>query len=353
MWLRSQGLAAEAVRHAAAAGDHELVAELLVEHHLLLIRGGAGGTVLRWARTLPEDQLVEHPVLAAAAAAAAMLAGRHTLERRQLLQFADRAGQAERGDPYVETGARLVRAATVDRGVTQAVLDGRRAVELAQADAREILTGALAAYAHALLFVVAYSTLAFVAAERGRLDSARAHADQAKAAIARIGTSRSWLGASASAALGVVLAAEGTLAEAEAERELGAAERFFADEVATVHHTWLLVLLARVRARRGRCTASWECTRGRWNAQTRGRPEPSAAGQAPSVRAGGRSGQAAAAGRRSQARRESSIRAPPVADQGAWAAGCQRPGRDRGARRPRAGSTRHPLDLPGRTQSPM
>jgi LuxR family maltose regulon positive regulatory protein len=70
--------------------------------------------------------------------------------------------------------------------------------------------------------------------------------------VGRIGTSRSWLGASSSSALGVVLAAEGSLPEAE--RELAAAERFFADEVATVHDTWLLVLLARVRLRRGHLT---------------------------------------------------------------------------------------------------
>jgi ATP/maltotriose-dependent transcriptional regulator MalT len=279
VWLRSQGLAVEAVRHAAAAGDHELVADLMVEHHLSLIRGGAGRTVLRWVRTLPEDQLDQHPVLAAAAAAAAMLVGGRALERRRLLQLADEAGQAERADPYVEAAAALVRAGTIDRGVGQALLEGRRAVELAQVDANanEILTGTLAAYARALFFageldeasavavralehpaierdvpslVVAYSTLAFAAAESRRLASARGHAEQAKAAVGRIGTSRSWLGANASAALGVVLAAEGTLVEAE--HELAAAERFFADEVATLHHTWLLVLLARVRARRGR-----------------------------------------------------------------------------------------------------
>jgi LuxR family maltose regulon positive regulatory protein len=278
VWLRSQGLVAEAVRHAAAAGDHELVAELLVEHHLSLIIRGAGGTVLRWVRTLPEDQLIAHPELAVAAAAAAMLVGGHRLEQRRLLALADvaRAGQPAQAGGYVEAGTALVRAVTIDRGVAQAVLDGRRAVELAQVDALQLLPGALAAYARALFFageldeawtvavralehpaiarhvpslVVAYSTLAFVAVERGRLDSARAHAEQAKAAVGRIGTSRSWLGASASSALGVVLAAEGTLAEAE--RELAAAERFFADEVATVHHTWLLVLLARVRLRRG------------------------------------------------------------------------------------------------------
>jgi LuxR family maltose regulon positive regulatory protein len=57
------------------------------------------------------------------------------------------------------------------------------------------------------------------------------------------------LGANASAALGQVLAEEGNLIEAE--RELAQAEHFFRDEVATVHHAWILVLLARVRCRRG------------------------------------------------------------------------------------------------------
>jgi LuxR family maltose regulon positive regulatory protein len=279
VWLRSQGLVVEAVRHAAAAGDHELVAELMVEHHLPLIRGGAGGTVLRWVRTLPDDHLAQHPVLAAAAAAAAMLVGGSTLERRRLLQVTDAARRVVRVDPYVETGERLVRAVTIDRGVGQAVLDGRRAVQLAEIDANanQILTGALAAYARALFFageldeaaaaaeraledpaiaravpslVVARATLALVAVERRRLASARGHAEEAKAAVGRIGTSRSWLGANASAALGSLLAAEGSLVEAE--HELAAAERFFADEVATLHHTWLLVLLARVRVRRGR-----------------------------------------------------------------------------------------------------
>ena len=47
-----------------------------------------------------------------------------------------------------------------------------------------------------------------------------------------------------------MLAAEGSLVEAE--HELASAERFFTDEVATLHHTWLLVLLARVRLHRGR-----------------------------------------------------------------------------------------------------
>jgi LuxR family maltose regulon positive regulatory protein len=171
----------------------------------------------------------------------------------------------------------LIRALTIDGGVAQAVRDGRRAVELARRGSDELLTGALAAHARALYFagdldqsravakrVIAHpdvgrrtpslaharATLALVAVERGRLASARSHAEKAKAAVGRIGTSRSWLGAHASAAVGAVLAAEGNLVDAE--RELATAEHFFRDEVATLHRTWLLVLLARVRVRRGR-----------------------------------------------------------------------------------------------------
>ena len=280
-WLRARGLPVQAVEHAAAAGDHEVVAELLAEYHLPLIRGGGGRTLLRWVRTLPDDQIVEHPDLAVAAATAAMLVGGHRLEQRRFLALADGGSGArpERGGAYAEAAARLVRAVTIDGGVRHAVLDGRRAVALAEAEANEILTGALAACARALFFareldeawaaavraleqpaierhvpslVVARSTLALIAVERGRLSSARVHAEKAKAAVGRIGTSRSWLGANASAALGSLLAAEGNLAEAEPE--LAAADRFFADEVATVHHTWLLILLARVRLRRGRLT---------------------------------------------------------------------------------------------------
>ena len=46
-----------------------------------------------------------------------------------------KATTANTPDGYVEAAARLVRAVTIDRGVRQAVLDGRRAVELAEADA--------------------------------------------------------------------------------------------------------------------------------------------------------------------------------------------------------------------------
>jgi LuxR family maltose regulon positive regulatory protein len=96
----------------------------------------------------------------------------------------------------------------------------------------------------------ARSTLALVAAERGQMDVARLHATGARSLVGAVGGSRSWLGANASAAMGLVHAAEGDLSEAE--RELASAEHFFRDEVATVHHAWILAVLARVRCRRGR-----------------------------------------------------------------------------------------------------
>ncbi len=287
-WLTSRGLPLEALVHAAACGDRDLVTRLLVDYHLRLIRGGAVQALVGWVRTLPDDHIVEHPELAVAAATGAMLVGGGTIEQRRFLRLADesRNGPRRRTDSYVETAALLVRAVTIDGGVRQAVLDGRRAVELAEVGSDEILTGALTAYSRALYFadeldeawavgmralehpgirrhvpslVIARSTLALVAIERGRVASARGHAEQARQAVGRIGSSRSWLGANASAALGSVLAVEGSLVEAE--HELASAERFFRDEVATIHHMWVLVLLAGVRGRRGRLAAAEKALR--------------------------------------------------------------------------------------------
>ena len=278
-WLRSRGLPTDAIEHAAAADDHEFVAQLLVEHHVSLIRAGDGRTFLRWVRTLPDDCVVEHPELAVAAAISSVLAGRGTIEPRRWLRLADRAheGAPARSDRYVECWARVARALMIDGGVRQAVLDARSAVELAPAVSDAILTGALAAASRALYLAgdldqasamalrflehpdaenrapslaLTRAMLALVAVERGQLAFARGHAEKAKAAAGRVGISRSWLGANASIAFGVVLAAEGKLAEAE--REFSSAEHLSRDEVASVGHAWPLVLLARIRVRRGR-----------------------------------------------------------------------------------------------------
>jgi LuxR family maltose regulon positive regulatory protein len=279
-WLATDGHPVEAIDHAAAAGDLDLVARLVVAYHLALIRTGHARTVLRWVEELPEAHLLEYPELAVAGATAALVIGGRTVERRRLLRLADRARPDRRG-PYVDAAAAMVRAAAMDGTADEAVDAGIRAVELAETDADDVLIAALAALARVRYFVgdldgawetalraiehpdsgrrapghsYARATLAHVAADRGQLAAARVHAEKAKALVSAVGSNRSWLGAGASIALGVVLAAEGRLVDAE--RELVAAEHFYRDELASPHQVWLLLLLARVRMRRGRLAAA-------------------------------------------------------------------------------------------------
>lgn len=278
-WLYAHGLPVEAAEHAATAGQFDLAARLLAEHHLVLIRIGGARTLLRWVREIPDDQLLEYPELVVGAAAATTMLGRSTIERRRFLGIVDRSRNAfpDRHGPYVEAVAGMVRAATVDGDVDTAVRIGRHAVEVASVGADDALVAALGGYARALYFAgeldeawaaalqavehphaerrppghaFARSTLALVAAAQGRPAAARIHAEKAREILGGIGSRRTWLGANASAALGIVLAAEGDLPAAE--RELASAEPVFADEVATLHHVWVLLHLARVRVRRGR-----------------------------------------------------------------------------------------------------
>lgn len=279
LWFRARGLPVEAVEHADAAGDKSLVAEILAEHHLSLIRTGQARTLLGSIRALPEAELLGHPELAMAGATAALILGQGTIEQRRLLQVAERARRErpERFTPYVDAGIGMVRAASVDGGVSAAVSEGRRSVAIAERHADDVLVAALAGYAQALYFAgapneawdaalravqhpeaerrpaahaLARSMLALVALEHEQGVLARGHAERAKAIISRVRSSRSWIGANASAALASVFMAEGRLVEAE--REFVHAEHFFRDEVATAHHVWGFLLLARVRCRRGK-----------------------------------------------------------------------------------------------------
>ena len=195
-WLRARGLVVEAIEHAAAAGDHEVVAELLSDYHLALIRNGSAGTLLRWVRTLPDESLMDHPELAVAAATAATMIGRLALERRRLLGLASRAKaeRPERFGLYADAVMAMVRAAGVDTGVGEAVLEGRRAVELARAGADEVLVAALVSLARALYFAGELDE-AWTAASRAveHPDAARRPPGLCVGAVdARPGRGRSW-----------------------------------------------------------------------------------------------------------------------------------------------------------------
>jgi ATP/maltotriose-dependent transcriptional regulator MalT len=281
-WLQQESLVVEAAEHAAAAGDHEVLARLLDDRHLLLIRNGRARTLQRYVRRLPEDVLARHASLAAATAVAAAMIGHATLERRRLLSLADRGlEQAGPDAAHVEATVGMVRAATLEPDVPRAVEAGARAVEVAVAGADDVSVAAFGAYSRALFFAgdlvaawaagmaaiehpaadrrppghaFARASLALTAVERGHVGSARHHAEKARQIVGRTHAARTWLGANAAVAMGAVLAAEGRLEEAEAE--LAHAEPLFRDEVATIHHAWLLVVLARIRLRRGRLDAA-------------------------------------------------------------------------------------------------
>ena len=133
-WCRAHGLVEDAIEYAAAAGDAEMVAELLVETHLEFIWGGRIGQFLGWVRWLPSELLVEHPLLPAAAAAAALLA-RPEVEVQRLLAVAERARRErpQLWSPYVEAVVEVTRAEVIERGdVGAAVEHARRAVAAAR-----------------------------------------------------------------------------------------------------------------------------------------------------------------------------------------------------------------------------
>jgi LuxR family maltose regulon positive regulatory protein len=276
-WLATRGLAVEATEHAAQAGDQDVLTGILAEHHFQLLRNG-GDALVRFARTLPDEQLVRYPDVVASAATVAACLGGHTLEQRRLLRLVDRArAEVAEISPWADAIAEMVLAVSVDTDPARAVAAGRQAVETSEQSADLALVAALAGYSRALYFdgrldeawaaglraiehpdierrapghAHVRSTLALVAADRGHLGSARRHAEKAREILGGAGLSRSWIGANVCAALGVVLAGEGN--DAEAQRELAYAEPVFRDEVATLQHAWLLTLLARVRCRRGR-----------------------------------------------------------------------------------------------------
>ena len=278
-WLAGHGLSADAVEHAAAAGEHGLVAEILSGRYLEMIRSGGSRTVLRWARTLPDELLVEDPQLLAGAATASLLVSGAGSETRRLVWLCEvaLASDSTPWSGYLEAAMLMVRCATLVEGVERALSDGRHAVELAEKNAGDILPASLAAYARALYLAGdlpsaflaasralrypdvdrrapslthARTTLALVAVGQGRPTAAREYAETARSVVGRIGASRSWLGANASAAIGVVLAAEGELVEAE--HEFAVAEHFSRSDIPTLDRAWLLALIADVRLRRGR-----------------------------------------------------------------------------------------------------
>ena len=279
-WCREHGFVEYAIEYAAAAGDAEMVAELLVENHLEFIWGGRLGQFLGWVRWLPAELLVQHPLLPALAATAAALLARPEVEIERLLSVAERARRErpQLWSPYVEAVAEVTRAEVIERGdVGAAVEHARRAVAAARAGADVLSVGVLASLSQALFFageldearrialqaverpdatevpdgyVGSLGLLALVDAEHGRPESAEAWAGEAISFARQRFQADSWVASLAHLGLALACTKIGRLDEAEREALRG--ERLRRSPQPTVGHAHALLVLAQVRVARSR-----------------------------------------------------------------------------------------------------
>ncbi len=279
-WCGAHGLAEEAIEYAAAAGDAEMVAELLIERHLEFIWRGRLAQFLGWVRWLPAELLVEHPVLPGAGAVAAALLSAPEVEVEQLLALAERA-RRERPQlwlPYLEVGVQAARSQLIEGGdVGAAVGRARRALAAAQEGAEMLTVSALGCLAQALFFageldearrvaaqaverpdapnvpdayVGSLGFLALIDGEQGRTESAEAWARQALAFARPHFQADSYVASPAH--LGLALACVTTGRLDEAEREALRGEHLRRSPQPTVGHAHALLVLALVRLARSR-----------------------------------------------------------------------------------------------------
>ena len=278
-WFREHAFVQDALEHAFAAGEHRRVAEILSAEHLVLLRTGQSATLLHWCRALPDELLLEFPDLPAAAAIATGLAGRSGHERRRFVAMAERARdeRPEQWGPYHEAALGIAKTGRVEHDLGESIEVGRRAVEVARAGVVEAAVAALAnlAYLHFLDgdlaqaralaeetlerpevtarphgFVYALATRALIEAETGDPATAEEEARRAIAEAEAAGIAGVASGGVARVALAAALAAQGRLSEAEREALLGEALRSSPEPEAT--HLHALLVLAGIRARRGR-----------------------------------------------------------------------------------------------------
>ena len=279
-WCRTQGLVEDAIEYAAAAGDAETVAEVLVENDRELVWSGRLTQFLGWVRWLPSELLMQRPSLAAGGAVAASLLARPELEVQRLLAVAERSRRErpELWSPYAEAIVEVTCANGIHRGdVGAAVEHARRAVAAARAGADVLSVGVLAALSQALFFagdldearrvalraverpdapdvpdgyVGSLGLLALVDAEQGRAESAEAWAGQAIGFARKRFQADSWIASLAHLGLALACIATGRLDEAEREALRG--ERLRRSPQPTVGHAHALLVLAQVRVARSR-----------------------------------------------------------------------------------------------------
>ena len=105
-WYAEHGLADDAIRHAAAAGEMTWAARLIEQHFdEIFYQRGEGATVQRWLSALPDDLVRSRPRLLLAQAQLAASSGR-VEAAEPLLDAAERASASAADEPFEPTADR-------------------------------------------------------------------------------------------------------------------------------------------------------------------------------------------------------------------------------------------------------
>jgi LuxR family maltose regulon positive regulatory protein len=276
-WFEQHGDVEESIEHAIAARDVGRAGDLVSRHALAIIRSGRIVTLARWLDELSWDEALADPQLAVIRALTAGELNSSSDAVESWLSIAENGshdGPLASTMPSLEFGASLVRARFLLGGVARATEAGRRASNAAS-DGTEWRLDALFAHGQALYLngqasaarkilehalpeatddapqttadILAH--LALIELDRGDVDRGEALARRSVAMLEARGLAEIVSAGAGHLALGVALGADGALAEAEAEIELGA--RLREAPGPTVWHAHALVFLARAKLVRG------------------------------------------------------------------------------------------------------
>jgi LuxR family maltose regulon positive regulatory protein len=131
-WLCRHGDLDGAIDQAAAAGDVEVVGDLVWANLTGYLGHGRHELLRRWLAAFTTEQIATHAPLALVAAFTALIAGRIDEARQWALLAvdADRHSGPPGGTPSLQTGVAIVSAAAAESGPAQMAKDARHAYEL-------------------------------------------------------------------------------------------------------------------------------------------------------------------------------------------------------------------------------
>jgi LuxR family maltose regulon positive regulatory protein len=247
-WHLTQGSVDEAVGHALAAGDVARSVSLIAGHWYRYVDAGRMATVRTWLNSLGDERIKAHPLAAHCAAWAAALRGDRESVRLWLPVIAagEDEGPLPDGMRSLRSSAALLDGSFGFSGLEPMRRSAAKAVELEtnpdspwyalaragygtalylcgefEAAALQLEQALLSGSSIAMVRMLSFATMSWVAVEDGRLDQAEQMAHSARDIVAddALGLSESPQASIAAIAVGAVLAGQGRFEDARDELE--------------------------------------------------------------------------------------------------------------------------------------